>query len=53
MVLDGQTVPHDLTVPFLQIDQDNLEKNLANTEKGGVANVEYSLEDSKKVVSGK
>ncbi len=53
MVLDGQTVSHDLTVPFLQIDQDNLEANLANTEKGGVANVEYTLEDSKKVVAGK
>lgn len=53
MILDGQTIPHDLTVPFLQIDQDNLEENLANTEKGGVANVEYSLEDSKKVIAGK
>lgn len=53
MILDGQTVPHDLTVPFLQIDQDNLEANLANTEEGGVANIEYTLEDSKKVVAGK
>lgn len=53
MILDGQTVPHDLTVPFLQIDQDNLEENLKTTEKGGVANVEYSLEDAKNVVAGK
>ena len=53
MVLDGQTIPHDLTVPFLQIDQDNLEENLANTEVGGVANVEYSLADAKSVVAGK
>ena len=53
MILDGQTIPHDLTVPFLQIDQDNLEVNLANTEKGGVANVEYSLENAKKVIAGK
>lgn len=53
MILDGQTIPHDLTVPFLQIDQDNLETNLANTEKGGVANVEYSLEDAKNVIAGK
>lgn len=52
MILDGQTVPQDLTVPFLRIDQDNLEENLKNTEKGGVANVEYSLEDAKKVVAG-
>ena len=53
MILDGQTIPHDLTVPFLQIDQDNLEDNLKSTEKGGVANVEYSLEDAKNVVAGK
>ncbi len=53
MILDGQTVPQDLTVPFLRIDQDNLEDNLATTEKGGVANVEYTLEDAKKVVAGK
>ncbi len=52
MILDGNDVPKDLTVPFLRIDQDNLEENLANTEKGGVANVEYSLEDAKKVVAG-
>jgi ribose transport system substrate-binding protein len=50
-ILDGKDVPKDLTVPFLRIDQDNLEENLANTEAGGVANVEYSLEDAQKVVS--
>ena len=53
MILDGKTIPHDLTVPFLQIDQDNLEESLANTESGGVANVEYSLADAKSVVAGK
>jgi ribose transport system substrate-binding protein len=53
MILDGKEVPKDLTVPFLQIDQDTLEENLANTEKGGVANVEYSAEDAAKVVAGK
>src|SRR5687768_15592915 len=53
MILDGQEVPKDLIVPFLRIDQDNLEANLEKTEKGGVANVEYSLEDAKKVVAGK
>jgi ribose transport system substrate-binding protein len=51
-VLDGVDVPKDLTVPFLRIDQDNLEGNLANTEAGGVANVEYSLEDAQAVISG-
>ncbi len=39
-------------MPFLTIEQDNLETNLANTEKGGVATHEYSLEDAKKVVAG-
>jgi ribose transport system substrate-binding protein len=49
-ILDGQEVPKDLVVPFLRIDQDNLEQNLETTEKGGVANVEYTLEDAKKVI---
>ena len=35
----------------VSIDQDNLEANLANTQAGGVANVEYSLEDAQKVIS--
>ena len=52
MILDGEDVPQDLTVPFLTISQDTLEESLANTEPGGVANVEYSLEDAKAVVSG-
>ena len=51
-ILDGATVPQDLVVPFLRIDQDNLEANLASTEVGGVANVEYSLEDAQAVISG-
>jgi ribose transport system substrate-binding protein len=53
MILDGKEVPKDLTVPFLRIDQDTLEANLATTEKGGVANVEYSADDAAKVVAGK
>ena len=52
MILDGKKVPQDMTVPFLRIDQDNLEANLASTEKGGVANVEYSAEDAAKIVGG-
>ena len=51
-ILDGEDVPKDLTVPFLRIDQDNLEENLATTEAGGVANVEYSLEDAEAVIAG-
>ncbi len=50
-ILDGKEVPKDLTVPFLRIDQDNLEENLATTEKGGVANVEYSQEDAIAVIN--
>jgi ribose transport system substrate-binding protein len=51
MILDGKQVPKDLTVPFLQINQADLEKSLATTEKGGVANVEYTAEDAAKVVA--
>jgi ribose transport system substrate-binding protein len=50
-ILDGKEVKKDLVVPFLRIDQDNLEDNLAKTQKGGVANVEYSLEDAQKVIA--
>jgi ribose transport system substrate-binding protein len=53
MILDGKEVPKDLVVPFLQINQADLEKSLETTEKGGVANVEYSKEDAEKVVTGK
>jgi ribose transport system substrate-binding protein len=49
-ILDGKEVPKDLTVPFLRIDQDNLETNLANTQAGGVANVEYSQADAIAVI---
>lgn len=50
MLLDGQDVPKDLTVPFLRIDQGDLEANLETTEQGGVANTEYSLQDAEMVV---
>lgn len=49
-ILDGQAVPQDLVVPFLRIDQDTLEENLANTQAGGVANVEYALDDAIAVI---
>ena len=51
-ILDGKEVPKDLTVPFLRIDQDNLETNLAATQVGGVANVEYSQADAIAVIDG-
>ncbi|WP_320198837.1 ABC transporter substrate-binding protein [Agrobacterium sp. rho-13.3] len=50
-ILDGKDVKKDLTVPFLRIDQANLEENLKNTQKGGVANVEYSQADAQKVIA--
>lgn len=50
-ILAGAEVPQDLVVPFLRIDQDTLEANLETTEVGGVANVEYSLEDAQAVIA--
>jgi len=49
-ILDGATVPQDLTVPFLKITQDTLEESLETTQAGGVANVEYSLDDAKATI---
>jgi ribose transport system substrate-binding protein len=49
-ILDGRDVPQDLVVPFLSISQDSLEEDLANTPEGGVANVEYTLEDAIEVI---
>ena len=51
-ILVGRDVPQDLVVPFLTITQDSLEADLANTPVGGVANVEYSLEDAIGVIEG-
>jgi len=52
-ILDGKEVKKDLVVPFLSIDQAGLEESLKTTQKGGVANVEYSLADAKKVIDAK
>ena len=51
-VLDGQKVPQDLVVPFLQINQADLDAAVKTTPAGGVANVEYTLDDAKKVIAG-
>jgi ribose transport system substrate-binding protein len=51
-ILDGKEVPKDLTVPFLSISQDSLDADLATTPAGGVANVEYTMEDSIAVIDG-
>lgn len=50
-ILDGNEVPKDLVVPFLSISQDSLEADLATTQVGGVANVEYSQEDAMAVIA--
>ncbi|MBB5222489.1 ribose transport system substrate-binding protein [Amaricoccus macauensis] len=50
-ILDGKEVPKDLTVPFLKIEQADLETALETTPKGGVANVEYTQEDAAKVIA--
>lgn len=49
-ILDGREVPKELIVPFLTITQDTLEQNLETTPVGGVANVEYTLEDAVAVI---
>ena len=46
------TEPRDLVHAYLDRELD-LEKSLETTEKGGVANVEYTAEDAAKVVAGK
>ncbi len=51
-ILDGKEVPKDLTVPFLSISQDSLDADLATTAVGGVANVEYTQEQSIAVIDG-
>ncbi len=50
-ILDGQDVPQDLVVPFLEVTQDTLDDALAATPQGGVANVEYTLEDAQAVIA--
>ena len=50
-ILDGKKVPKDLIVPFVEVNQDNLEQRLAQTENGGVTNVTYSLADPEQVIT--
>lgn len=49
-ILAGEDVPQELVVPFLRVDQDNLEEALETTPVGGVANIEYTLEDAQAVI---
>ncbi|WP_420583630.1 substrate-binding domain-containing protein [Ruegeria sp.] len=50
-ILDGQEAPKDLTVPFLKVDQADLVDTLKTTPKGSVANVEYTQDQAKDVIS--
>lgn len=50
-ILDGAEVPKDLVVPLVEVFQDNLEEQLANTGAGSVTNVEYSLDDAKATIA--
>ncbi len=50
-ILDGQDVPKDLTVPFLSVTADTLDQALKDTPEGGVTNVDYTLDDAKKVIA--
>lgn len=44
-ILAGETLPHDMQLPITVVTQDTLDEALKNTEKGGVANVDYSEKD--------
>lgn len=50
-ILDGADVPKDLIVPLVEVSQDNLEAQLANTGAGSVTNVEYTLDDAKATIA--
>lgn len=49
-ILAGEEVPQDLVVPFLEVTQETLDDMLAGTPEGGVANMEYSLEDTQAII---
>jgi ribose transport system substrate-binding protein len=50
-VLAGVKVPQDMTLPILVVTQEDLEAKLAQTDKGGVTNVEYSLDEVKDFIA--
>jgi ribose transport system substrate-binding protein len=52
MILDGQAVPKELRLPIFRIKGENLEAALANVEKDGIANTDYTLFDAEKMVGG-
>jgi ribose transport system substrate-binding protein len=49
-ILDGKQPRKDITIPYLVIESGDLEKVLPQTQKGGVANVSYTLADVQKAI---
>ncbi|WP_284947099.1 ABC transporter substrate-binding protein [Acidisoma cladoniae] len=50
-ILDGKSVPHDLTVPYLEITQAGLDDAVKSTPVGSVANVVYTQADAVKAIA--
>lgn len=50
-VLAGAKVPKDMTLPILVVTQGDLEQNLKATDKGGVTNKEYTLDEVKDFIA--
>ena len=49
-VLEGKQVPHDITYPYLAVNQADLAQALAASPVGGVYNIEYSQADALKAI---
>jgi ribose transport system substrate-binding protein len=52
-LLAGKKLPHDIQMPLLQVDADELDVVLAKTPQSGLANRLYSRDDVIKVVDAK
>jgi ribose transport system substrate-binding protein len=50
-ILDGKTVPKEVPMDILTIEQNDLDKYLDATPVGGVANVEYTRADVEKAIT--
>jgi ribose transport system substrate-binding protein len=50
-VLAGAKVPKDMTLPILLVTQEDLEQKLKETDKGGVTNKEYTLDEVKDFIA--
>jgi len=51
-ILDGRKdIPHEIVDPYLAFTQDTVDAALPKIPVGGVATIEYSLADAKKIIS--